>query len=82
MPWVIGYPIGCYLITIPGYPEIMIQPSMLISMSSLIAVVLVGIAYLRFRKRIDITWKYALVVGSQLASYDNIAGFLIYSSIV
>ena len=68
IPWIIGYPIGFYLITIPGYPEIMMQPTMLISMDSLIVAILVGVAYLRFRKRIDITWKYALAVGS---SYTN-----------
>jgi hypothetical protein len=55
---------------------------MLISMSSLIAVVLVGIAYLRFRKRIDITWKYALAVGSSWLSMTILLDFLFYSSIV
>jgi hypothetical protein len=44
----IGYPIGFYLITIPGHLEIIMQSSILISMSSLMALVFVGIAYLRF----------------------------------
>jgi len=48
IPWIIGHPLGFYRITIPGYPEIIMQPPMLISMSSLIVVVHVRIANLRF----------------------------------
>lgn len=76
IPWIIGYPLGFYLITIPGYPEIMIQPTMLIGMAILIVTILVGIVYLRFRKRIDITWKYALAVGSSWLGMTMLLDFL------
>jgi hypothetical protein len=75
IPWIIGYPIGFYLITIPGYPEIMMQSSMLIRMISLIVSVLVGIVYLCFRKRIDLLWKYALAIGGSWLAMTIILDF-------
>ena len=61
--WAIGYAMGFYIVTIPGYPEVMDQPSMLLSMGAVGTLVTSGIAYLRFRKRSGLSWKYALLVG-------------------
>jgi len=61
--WAIGYAMGFYIVTIPGYPEVMMQPSMLVGMSAVVILVTGGITYLRFRKRSGLGWRYALVVG-------------------
>jgi len=62
--WAIGYAMGFYIITIPGYPDVMMQPSVLIGVSAVGILVTGGIAYLRFRRRSGLGWGYALVVGA------------------
>lgn len=61
--WTIGYAMGFYIVTIPGYPEVMLQPSILFGLSAVGILVTGGTAYLRFRKRSGLTWQYALLVG-------------------
>jgi uncharacterized membrane protein YfcA len=61
--WAIGYAMGFYIITTPGYPGVMDQPVTLLEASAVIALVTGAITYVRFRKRSSVTWKYALLVG-------------------
>jgi len=59
----IGYAMGFYVITIPGYLQVMGQPYMLLATGAIIIVVTGAIAYFRFRKRSGLSWKYALLEG-------------------
>ena len=61
--WAIGYAIGFYIITIPGYPEVMDQPPMLLTMGAVGTLMTGVVAYLRFRKRSGLNLRYALIVG-------------------
>ena len=74
--WAIGYPIGFYLITIPGYPGIMMEPAILAGMSALIIAVLAGITYLRFHNRPLQAWRYSLVVGLSWLAVTAIFDFI------
>lgn len=61
--WFIGYGAGFFIITIPGYPGIMLNPIVLISFSLLGILLTAAVAFLRFRKRQRVSWSYALAVG-------------------
>ncbi len=61
--WFIGYVAGFFIITIPGYPEIMLNPIVLGAFSLLVLLLTASVAFLRFRSRPKITWAYAIVVG-------------------
>lgn len=74
--WAIGYGMGFYIVTIPGYPEVMDQPSMLLSMGAVGTLVTGGIAYLRFRKRSRLSWKYAILVGGSWLALAVVLDFL------
>ena len=74
--WAIGYPIGFYLITIPGYPRIMMEPAILAGMSALIIAVLAGITYLRFHNRPPQPWRYSLIVGSSWLATTVVLDFI------
>jgi len=61
--WLIGYFMGFFIITIPGYPEIMTIPVILTAFSLAVALVTAAFAYVRFRKRREVSWLYAFLVG-------------------
>ncbi len=74
--WAIGYAMGFYIVTIPGYPEVMLQPAMIFGLSAVGVLVTGGIAYLRFRKRSGLTWKYALLLGGSWLAVAVVFDFL------
>jgi hypothetical protein len=74
--WAIGYAMGFYIITIPGYPEVMDQPYMLLGLSAVGILVTGGIAYLRFRRRSGLTWKYGLLIGGSWLAVAVVFDFL------
>ncbi len=61
--WLIGYFMGFFIITIPGYPEIMTIPVILTAFSLAVALVTAAFTYVRFRKRREVSWLYAFLVG-------------------
>ena len=61
--WLIGYFMGFFIITIPGYPQIMTAPVILTAFSLAVGLVTAAFAYVRFRKRREISWLYAFLVG-------------------
>jgi hypothetical protein len=74
--WAIGYAMGFYIVTIPGYPGVMMQPSVLVGLSAGITLVTGVIAYLRFRKRSGLWWKYAFLVGGSWLAVALVFDFL------
>jgi len=61
--WLIGYFMGFFIITIPGYPEVMTIPVILTAFSLAVGLVTAAFAYVRFRKRREVSWIYAFLVG-------------------
>jgi uncharacterized membrane protein YfcA len=61
--WLIGYAAGFFIITLPGYPDIMLNPIVLVSFSLLVILLTAAVAFLRFRKRRRVSWVYAFAVG-------------------
>jgi len=75
--WAIGYAMVYYIVTIPGYPRVMVQPPVLVGMSAGITMVTGGIAYLRFRRRPGLGWKYASLVGGSWLAVALVFDFLL-----
>lgn len=74
--WFIGYLMGFFIITIPGYPEIMMNPIILVPFSLLGALVTAAFAYIRFRKRAEVNWRYASLVGISWTAVAVILDFV------
>lgn len=74
--WFIGYLMGFFIITIPGYPEIMMNPMILAPFSLLGGFVTAAFAYIRFRKRAKVNWQYALLLGISWSAVAVILDFI------
>lgn len=74
--WFIGYVAGFFIITVPGYPEIMLNPMLLGSFSLLVILLTAAVAFLGFRKHTGITWAYAIVIGTSWLAIAVVFDFL------
>ena len=74
--WALGYAMGFAIIALPGYPDVMQQPAILLSFGLLISVVTGGLAFWRFRGRGRLSWAYAAAVGASWLAVAVVCDFL------
>jgi uncharacterized membrane protein YfcA len=74
--WLVGYVAGFFIITIPGYAGIMLNPIVLGAFSLLVILLTAALAFLRFRKRAGVRWAYAIVVGVSWLAVAVVFDFL------
>ncbi len=61
--WLIGYAMGFFIITLPGYPDVMQRPPLLLVFALVGAAVTGGLAAWRFHARRGLSWRYAWAIG-------------------
>src|SRR5262245_15946099 len=74
--WALGYAMGFVIITLPGYPDVMLQPAMLAGFGLLVTAVTSGLAYWRFRGRGGISWAHAAAIGASWLGVAVVCDFL------
>jgi len=76
LAWLIGYAMGFWIITLPGYPDVMQQPPMLAGFGLLIAAVTGGLAFWRFHARRGLSKRYAAAIGAAWLGVAVVGDFL------
>ncbi len=74
--WLIGYAMGFVIITLPGYPDVMQRPPLLLVFALVGAAVTGGLAAWRFRGRRGLTWRYAWAIGLSWLGVAVVCDFL------
>jgi hypothetical protein len=67
---------GFVIITLPGYPEVMRQPAMLVGFGLLVAAITGGLAFWRFRGRRGMAWRHAWSIGASWLGVAIVGDFL------
>lgn len=74
--WLIGYAVGFFIITLPGYPDVMQRPPLLLVFALVGAAVTGGLAAWRFHARRGLGWRYAWAIGLSWLGVAVVCDFL------